>query len=334
MVRYCSTLFGRPMMISGFLMFLLAGCNEEEPGLVHQVQLNNWYYVTEEHGLVSNHINTIFEDSKGNFWFGTNSGLSFLSDHKITTFTRANGLLDNNVFAVSEDKNGAIWVGTARGVNILVDGEWHYFSFFYQAPVFDIMALTGEKGMLVGTGGYGVYKFDYATRKFSVFNFINDCVQCNTINSLFQSKDESVWIASSEGVRRVRGSFVTNFDTDDGLPGTVATTITEDSWGNIWVGSVEGRTISRIKGNAVSQVSFNNGEQQNFIFGIQEDNAGKLWVGTVGNGLFLYDGAIMKQVDGGPRDNRITALLKDSLGNIWVGTTNAGVGQYLTNPER
>ena len=326
-VRYSS-------FIAGFLMFLLAACNEDEPGLVHKAQLNNWYYVTEENGLVSNHINTIFEDSKGNFWFGTNGGLSFLSDHKITTFTRLNGLLDDNVFAISEDKNGAIWVGTARGVNILVDDQWRYVSFFYRAPVFDIMPLAGEQGMLIGTGGYGVYKFDYATEKFSVFNFIKDCLYCNTINSLFQARDESVWIASSDGVRRIRDSFITNFDTNDGLAGNVATSIIEDSWGNIWVGSVEGRTISKIKGNAVSQVSFNNGEQQNFIFGIQEDDAGKLWVGTVGNGLFHYDGAIMKQVDGGPRDNRVTALLKDSKGNIWVGTVDAGVAQYLTNPER
>jgi ligand-binding sensor domain-containing protein len=290
--------------------------------------------VTDEHGLVSNYINTIFEDSKGNVWFGTNRGLSVLSDHDITTFTRANGLLDNNVFAISEDKNGAIWVGTARGVNIFVDNEWQYFTFFYQAAVFDIIPLAGEKGMLVGTGGYGVYQFDYTTGKFSVFDFITDCTSCNTINSLFQASDESVWIASSDGVRRIRDSFITRFDMDDGLPGKVATTITEDSWGNIWVGSVEGRTISKIKGNSISQVSFNNGEEQNFIFGLEEDNEGTLWVGTVGNGLFRYDGAIMKQVKGGPRDNRITALLKDSMGNIWVGTVDAGVGQYLTNPDR
>ena len=332
--RNFPVLLARPLVAAGLLISLFTACNEEEPGLVHEAQLNLWYYVTEEHGLSSNHINTIFEDSKGNFWFGTNMGLSFLSDHRITNFTRADGLLDNNVFAISEDRNGNIWVGTARGVNILADDSWHYFTFFYQAPVFDIMPLADEKGMLVATGGYGAYRFDYSTEKFSVFNFIKDCVSCNTINSLFQATDGSVWMASSENVRRIRDSFITSFDTDDGLAGKVATTITEDSWGNIWVGSVEGRTINKIKGNVVSQVSFNNGEEQNFIFGVEEDNKGTLWVGTVGNGLFRYDGAIMKQVDGGPRDNRITALLKDSKGNIWVGTTDAGVGQYLTNPDR
>ena len=179
--RNFPVLLARPLVAAGLLISLFTACNEEEPGLVHEAQLNLWYYVTEEHGLSSNHINTIFEDSKGNFWFGTNMGLSFLSDHRITNFTRADGLLDNNVFAISEDRNGNIWVGTARGVNILADDSWHYFTFFYQAPVFDIMPLADEKGMLVATGGYGAYRFDYSTEKFSVFNFIKDCVSCKAL---------------------------------------------------------------------------------------------------------------------------------------------------------
>jgi ligand-binding sensor domain-containing protein len=187
--------------------------------------------------------------------------------------------------------------------------------------------------MLVGTGGYGVYKYDYESQTFGLFELIRQCGPCNTINSMFQAKDKSIWLASSNGARRLRDTFVTKFDAQDGLAGSIATTITEDSWGNIWIGSFEGRTISKVTGNIVSQVSFNNGEQQNFIFGIQEDNDGNLWVGTVGNGLFFYDGAIMKQVHDGPDDKTITALYKDRKGNVWVGTSGAGVGQYVVNPK-
>ena len=323
------------MKVSAYFLALILfiGCNEKEPDLVHRSQINYWQYIRAEHGLASNHINVIFEDSKGNFWFGTNQGVSVLRGNDLATFSRGDGLLDDNVFAISEDRDGHIWIGTARGVNILIDEQWRYFTFFYQAPVFDIIALQDEAGMLVGTGGYGVYQFDYNTEKFTVFNVIENCGSCNTVNSLFQAKDKSVWIASSQGARRVRDSFVTRFGPEDGMSGNIATTITEDSWGNIWVGSVEGKTINRIRGNSVSQVSFNNGAPQNFIFGIQEDNDGNLWVGTVGNGLFQYDGAIMKQVEGGPPGNTITALMKDSKGNIWVGSADAGIAYYLMQPN-
>lgn len=317
-----------------FAMTLFVACNDQEPDLVHRSQINYWQYITSEHGLPSDHINTIFEDSKGNFWFGTNRGLSVLSGNNLSTYTIGNGLLDDNVFAISEDRNGYIWVGTGRGVNLFADEQWSYLAFFYQAPVYDIIALEDDSSMLIGTGGYGVYQFKYDTKGFKVFDFIEGCISCNTINSIFEAKDKSVWIASSEGARRLRDSYVTNFDSEDGMSGRITTTITEDSWGNIWIGSVEGKFINKIRGNHVSQISFNNGAVQNFIFGIQEDNQGSLWVGTVGNGLFRYDGAIMKQVQDGPPGKTITALLKDSKGNIWVGTTDAGIGYYRMQPNR
>ncbi|HEU5146178.1 MAG TPA: two-component regulator propeller domain-containing protein, partial [Chryseosolibacter sp.] len=170
-----------------FVVFLMA-CNEEEPDLIHQSQINQWQFLDYEHGLPSNHVNEIFEDSQGRLWFGTNRGLSMLRDKQLTTYTGGHGLLDNNVFAITEDRDGNIWVGTPNGVNIFVDNQWQYFPFFYQAPVYDIIALQDGEGMLIGTGGFGVYKYDYETSTFSRFNVIRQCRACNTINSLFQAK--------------------------------------------------------------------------------------------------------------------------------------------------
>lgn len=322
-----------PSTIAFILVLLMAACNEEEPDLVHQSQINRWKFLNYDGGLASDHVNEIFEDSQGRLWFGTDRGLSMLSNNQLMTYSIGHGLLDTNIFAITEDRDGNIWVGTPRGVNIFVEDRWQYFPFFYQAPVYDIIALQDDEGMLVGTGGFGVYKYDYETSAFSRFDVIRQCRACNSINSMFQAKDKSIWIASSNGARRIRDTFVTQFDVKDGLAGTIATTITEDSWGNIWIGSFEGRTISRVHGNTISQVSFNNGEEQNFIFGIQEDNDGNLWVGTVGNGLFFFDGAIMKEVVDGPKDKTITALYKDRKGNIWVGTSGEGVAQYVVNPN-
>ena len=311
---------------------MILSCNEEEPEIIYESEINQWQYLTHQHGMVSDFVNTIFEDSKGNFWIGTNRGISVLSGNQLTNYTVAHGLLDNNVYAIAEDRDGKIWVGTPRGLNILSGERWQYVGYFYGAPIYSLLDLQNDGGILIGTGGYGIYRFEYETNEFTLYNYIDDCEGCNSINSLFQSKDESVWIASFEGARRLRGNYITKFDVEDGLSGNIATTISEDSWGNIWIGTVEGKTISKISGNTVSQVTFNNGSDQNFIFGIQEDNDGLLWVGTVGNGLFRYDGAIMKQVPEGPA-NTITAMLKDTRGNLWIGTSDGGVAIYITNPN-
>jgi ligand-binding sensor domain-containing protein len=314
------------------LLLLASSCNEQEEGLVSQSDINKWRYFTKNQGLASNYVNAIFEDSKGNVWIGTPQGLSVYNGSAFTNYTTSDGLLDNNIYAIAEDKDGAIWVGTGNGLNVLLDNQWQYFTYFYGAGIYSLLSLQDDQGVLIGTGGYGVYRYSYTDDNFGPFDFTENCEACNSVNSLYQASDGSVWIATFAGARRLKNNKLTRYDLNDGLPGIIATSIAEDSWGNIWVGTVEGKTITKISGNLISQVSFNNGANQNFIFGIQEADDGNLWVGTVANGLFYYDGAIMSQIYEGPPDNTITVLTKDRRGNLWIGTSQGGLAQYVTNP--
>ena len=316
-----------------FMMFgILISCNEQEDGLVRASDVNKWQSYTESHGLVSDYINTIFEDSKGNVWIGTDRGISVYTDNNFENYTMADGLVSNNVFAIAEDHEGNVWAGSQNGLNIFSEGKWYYFDYFYGAGIYALVALAEEQGVLIGTRGYGIYRYDFVKRNFFEYSIIEDCQDCNAINTLFQAQDQSLWISSFKGARRVNGTAVTTIDAQDGLPGNIATSIAEDSWGNIWIGTFEGKTITKVSGNLVSQVSFNNGAERNFIFGIQEDDEGNLWVGTVDNGLFRYDGAIMKPASDLPSDMTVTALIKDSHGNLWVGTSGDGIAHYITNP--
>jgi two-component system, sensor histidine kinase ChiS len=310
------------------------GCNKEEDDLVYPSEVNVWRYFKESDGLASNAINTIFEDSKGNLWIGTNRGLSLWDGESFINYNRGDGLRSSDVYAVSEDRDGNIWLGTTNGLNIFLDNQWHYFTGFDGAGIYSLLEMEDEGGVLIGTGGFGTYRYDYAANAFSAFDYTPGCLACNSVNAMFQDSEQSVWIATFQGVRKVTATSVLRYESRDGLSGNIATTISEDSWNNIWVGTFEGRTISKITGDDISRVSFNNGSGQNFIFGIQEDNEGKLWVGTVDNGLFHYDGAIMKRIYEGTPGNSITALLKDSRGNLWIGTSEEGLAQYITNPHR
>src|SRR5687768_12160192 len=210
--RFQTTLGIRFPGILMLLPVLLLSCNEQEEGIVYRSEINQWQYISQQHGLISDYVNTVFEDSKGNFWIGTNRGISVLSGRDLTSYSLGDGLLDNNVYAISEDRNGDIWAGTGRGLNVFLDGQWKYYSYFYGVPVYALMEMKNEGGVLIGTGGYGTYRFDYTENRFSLYNYTEDCERCNSINFLFQSKDEAVWIASFEGVRKIRGRYVTRFD--------------------------------------------------------------------------------------------------------------------------
>ncbi len=67
---------------------------------------------------IGNYIVEIFEDSKGNLWFGTiENGVAKYDGKKLEYFTSNNGLPSNRVVQIIEDRNGFLWFGTGFGIS-------------------------------------------------------------------------------------------------------------------------------------------------------------------------------------------------------------------------
>ncbi len=61
--------------------------------------------------------NTLFKDSKGQLWIGTNdNGVMLYNYGQYETYNMSNGLLSNSVRAIEEDSKGNLYVGTTQGV--------------------------------------------------------------------------------------------------------------------------------------------------------------------------------------------------------------------------
>ena len=72
----------------------------------------------DEENLISNYINCMAFDSKGDLWIGTNIGLSKfnIANEEFTSYTVANGLTNNFINAILIDDNN-LWVSTNKGLN-------------------------------------------------------------------------------------------------------------------------------------------------------------------------------------------------------------------------
>jgi len=66
---------------------------------------------------LSSNIWKIYQDKKGNHWFGSNDAGLFRYDGKtLRQFTEEDGLLENSIRGIQEDHLGNIFVQTVRGV--------------------------------------------------------------------------------------------------------------------------------------------------------------------------------------------------------------------------
>ncbi len=83
-------------------------------------------HYTNDEGLPSNTIYSIYKDTKGFLWFASNSGIARYNGIKFEKFTIDDGLADNEVFAFAEDKYHRLWMTSYNGkLCYYKDGTFH-----------------------------------------------------------------------------------------------------------------------------------------------------------------------------------------------------------------
>ncbi len=239
----------------------------------------------------------MFEDSKGNFWYGThNGGLYMLekSTGKMKIYDSGrDGLSKNYVTSITEDYRGNIWVGT-----------WG--------------------------GGVTVFSGD----RIKVYNK-SDGLNALYIQDIIEDREKNILIADhSEGLSVFKGEYIVNFNAGKYLPDQDVWAISQDKRGHYWFGSNTGISVynpADTTRNAVTvfkEVKDIIGTRIRFI---KHDNIGSMWIGTEGYGIFRYDLASAKFdyelelnsiLFNSYTDKIITALETDRNNNVWIGTSD------------
>ncbi len=247
-------------------------------------------------------IITMFEDSKGNLWFGTYNGGLYLWEKetgKVVIYDSVrDGLAKNWVSCITEDSQGRIWVGTwGGGISLLENGKFKNFdqSNGLQDIFIKCIREDHEGNMLIGTYDHGlsIYKGDY---------------------------------------------FVT-LGENDGLSNPIVWAIHQDRQGRFWFGTNGGITVYDPAAPPAKRYTYYNQDNryiENKIRYFREDQQGNIWIGTEGGGLVEYEASTGRFINDIYinerlyRDQIITALEIDDHNNVWIGT-NEGLGYYEIN---
>jgi ligand-binding sensor domain-containing protein len=94
-------------------------------------------HISASQGLSENLVISMYQDSKGFMWFGTESGLNRYDGYDFTVYKREvdnpYSLSDNYVLAVYEDSSGVLWVGSWGGLDRF-DSEKEQFVHYQHDP--------------------------------------------------------------------------------------------------------------------------------------------------------------------------------------------------------
>ncbi len=313
--------------------------------------------------LVSQYIRSIFQDSKGNMWFGTlGEGVvrympstSFdsaqraqdrsLSDGQstLTYFSNSDGFINNTVYAINEDKNGNLWFGTDKGVyKYDPTASSNAFKNYNQKDGLNHLnisrksILVDKSGTIwVGTYG-GVYRYDPAADSkgepsFSLFQQLPPI----DVTGIQEDKSGNIWIASTEnGVFRYdplsTGKNMTIFTDKEDLGNNYAGGMAEDSKGNMWFTMKNG--ICKFDGKTFIEFTSKDGLGGTEFWGIYIEESGIIWV-TARGSTTRFDPSIPLPNSKAftvftPTDGLnccVQSMYQDKSGNMWWG---AGSGLY------
>ena len=88
-----------------------------------RAQYNQFQHYTVEDGLPQSQVQSIFQDTRGNLWIGTNGGgLSRFTGNGFETYTRKDGLLGDVIQEIRENLNGDLVIESVLGISVF-DGQ-------------------------------------------------------------------------------------------------------------------------------------------------------------------------------------------------------------------
>ncbi len=295
-------------------------------------------------------IRSIFQDSNGNYWFGsTQEGVALYNGDSFTYFSTNEGL-SNQILSIQEDKNGIIWFETQNGVNSY-DGVAITDEIGRIPNNFNVGWMISDDDLWFSAGSKeGVYRYDGSALHYLAFPISNDNPNnFYGVTSISKGKNKMVWFGTYAGVLGYNGKEfkIINDKTPDlniEVGSLHIRSILEDSKGRLWIGN-NGIGVLLKEGNStinfsdkyklIHPTSERNGDKSRpgtleHVFLIAEDAQSNIWFADRDAGIWRYDGVKMTNYtknDGLTNDNALS-IFKDDKGELWFGMEDGKVYKF------
>lgn len=308
---------------------------------------------------IADSILVVFQDSRNNYWFGSNGKGVYRYDGKtLLHFTTHNGLCGNQIREIKEDARGNLYFNTWNGISTF-DG-----TAFKTLPVTESSEWKlqpGDVWFSCGQNENGPYRYDgkqlyhlkfpehYLADEFYA-RMPNPPYNPYQVYTSYADRKGNIWFGTSTfGACRYDGKSLSWLYekqlTSIGENGSFGIrSIIEDKSGTFWICNTHYRYSITAGDSVVSGNNFvrytratgvgalkNHDENAPVYFmSVAEDSAGDLWMVTFSSGVWRYDGKTMTNysVKKGSTTVTLFSVYKDRQGNLWLGTHTDGVYRF------
>lgn len=333
-------------------------------GLLAQERRNiGFSHLTVNDGLSQSAVLSIFRDSFGFMWFGTNDGLNRYDGFEFIVFRNhpeeSGYLLSSQATALAEDNHQVLWVGSSVGISLL-DLKTHKviqtFS-MENTPVFKHnkvrhIAKTRNGDMWVSTEN-GIYQFQEATKDWKPW-FFNEHVPKNGhhSNAFMTSEDADgiIWVATYQGLFRITPTTgdirVFTISTKNEAEPNKFKSVDASQKPYVWI-THEHSGVYRLNTLRGKIEKFTEIETQPLAditlpFQVKVDMMGRVWIGSWGYGIYVYDPSSGEIKNYSEHDRGLSSIIYSSIETIyhdptgitWIGTYGNGISKYAPSANK
>lgn len=278
-------------------------------------------------------------DPKGRTWIGTKGDGVLIDGINYSKYKKDNYVPTTAFYDIVFDKYGRSWMAT-WGDGLLLATLNDKKQLKYQqllnkneneAQIHDLV--EGKNGQLWIASNHGIIlvntqKKEITEKDFYKFNEENGTFPANKVTCGIVSQDSTLWFGTNRGVFKCNYNAQKHqldyqlFDTTNGLISNMVSSIVQDNYNNIWIGTEEGLSLLNTQTNDMRAIKFSNSILENCF---SENSA-----------IRLKDGRLAFGVGGGVlliKPQKVALKQEKELSVTITGLTINGVSVYDDQQE-
>jgi len=257
--------------------------------------------VTNKDSFKYGKINDLLEDTEGNAWILSYSGLYRTSGTRLKFYNQVNGADLQNIHAVRHDllNHNNLWFSDDEGIFLLYlsDGSIKRYLEGFNLPNLKVMCLFQDNQGYIwaGTFNYGVFRIHPDNGSWIQITEKQGLINNNVLS--ISGHIDTLWMATLGGASEIilqgrapDGPFlITSHNRDNGLVNNFIYSVFEDTHDQVWF-ATDGDGISVKTKSGWISYDEKNGLGDDVIYSITGDQRENIWIASASDGIYKYNG--------------------------------------------